>query len=261
MPGRSTVRPAMSDFVAWCAGGSAMKLTSADDALSALGRWRNAAVIFGIRVRSAAADVATDLRHRADRSGVPLARLPLPPDQPAPHRYLRYLGRRSSRALRARLRSGAGGRGRRHRGLDHADRRSRHRHRGRWPARRPDRRAVLGHLLASPPQQSGEIVGINVAAEEITERKRAEAALRASERQFHTLAHSIPQLVWMADAKARSTGSTITGTSTRAGLPEKSTRMAGTRFSASAGARRLKTETRSRRSCRCWDRTESIARS
>ena len=48
---------------------------------------------------------------------------------------------------------------------------------------------------------SGEIVGINVAAEEITERKRAEAALRASERQFHTLAHSIPQLVWMADAK------------------------------------------------------------
>jgi PAS domain S-box-containing protein len=46
----------------------------------------------------------------------------------------------------------------------------------------------------------GEIVGVNVAAEEITERKRAEAALRASERQFHTLADSIPQLVWMADA-------------------------------------------------------------
>jgi PAS domain S-box-containing protein len=46
----------------------------------------------------------------------------------------------------------------------------------------------------------GEIVGINVAAEEITERKRAEAALRASERQFHTLADSIPQLVWMAHA-------------------------------------------------------------
>jgi len=47
----------------------------------------------------------------------------------------------------------------------------------------------------------GEIVGINVAAEEITERKRAEAALKASERQFHTLADCIPQLVWMADAK------------------------------------------------------------
>jgi len=53
------------------------------------------------------------------------------------------------------------------------------------------------HPLRSP---SGEIVGINVAAEEITERKRAEAALQASERQFHTLADSIPQLVWLADA-------------------------------------------------------------
>jgi PAS domain S-box-containing protein len=46
---------------------------------------------------------------------------------------------------------------------------------------------------------SGEIVGVNVAAEEITERKRAEAALQASEHQFHTLADSIPQLVWMAE--------------------------------------------------------------
>ena len=53
------------------------------------------------------------------------------------------------------------------------------------------------HPLRSP---TGEIVGVNVAAEEITERKRAEAALQASERQFHTLADSIPQLVWMADA-------------------------------------------------------------
>src|SRR5712664_128519 len=47
---------------------------------------------------------------------------------------------------------------------------------------------------------AGDIVGVNVAAEEITERKRAQAALQASERQFHTLADCIPQLVWMADA-------------------------------------------------------------
>ena len=53
------------------------------------------------------------------------------------------------------------------------------------------------HPLRGP---TGEIVGVNVAAEEITERKRAEAALQASERQFHTLADSIPQLVWMAEA-------------------------------------------------------------
>jgi PAS domain S-box-containing protein len=48
--------------------------------------------------------------------------------------------------------------------------------------------------------RDGKIVGVNVAAEEITERKRVEAALLASERQFHTLADSIPQLVWMAGA-------------------------------------------------------------
>jgi PAS domain S-box-containing protein len=48
-----------------------------------------------------------------------------------------------------------------------------------------------------------EIVGVNVAAEEITERKRAEAALRASEQQFRTLADSIPQLVWMSEADGR----------------------------------------------------------
>jgi PAS domain S-box-containing protein len=53
------------------------------------------------------------------------------------------------------------------------------------------------HPLRSP---TGEIVGVNVAAEEVTERKRAEAALQASERQFHTLADSIPQLVWMAES-------------------------------------------------------------
>jgi PAS domain S-box-containing protein len=39
------------------------------------------------------------------------------------------------------------------------------------------------HPLRNP---SGEIVGINVAAEEITERKRAEAALRASEREIRS---------------------------------------------------------------------------
>src|SRR5258706_8365079 len=50
---------------------------------------------------------------------------------------------------------------------------------------------------------TGEIVGVNVAAEEITDRKNAEAALKASELQFHTLADSIPQLVWMAETGGR----------------------------------------------------------
>jgi len=39
------------------------------------------------------------------------------------------------------------------------------------------------HPLRSP---SGEIIGVNVAAEEVTERKRAEAALRASERELRS---------------------------------------------------------------------------
>ena len=52
-------------------------------------------------------------------------------------------------------------------------------------------------------EPGGDIIGVNVAAEEITERKRAETAVRDSERQFHTLADSIPQLVWMANADGR----------------------------------------------------------
>lgn len=52
------------------------------------------------------------------------------------------------------------------------------------------------HPLRGP---RNEIIGINVAAEEVTERKRAETAIHASERQFHTLADAIPQLVWMTD--------------------------------------------------------------
>lgn len=51
--------------------------------------------------------------------------------------------------------------------------------------------------------QLGTIVGVNVAAEEITERKYAEATLRESEQQFHSLSDSIPQLVWMADGAGR----------------------------------------------------------
>ena len=55
--------------------------------------------------------------------------------------------------------------------------------------------------------RKGEIVGVNVAAEEVTERKRAEAvlaandkALRESELRFRELANNISQFAWTADA-------------------------------------------------------------
>jgi PAS domain S-box-containing protein len=59
------------------------------------------------------------------------------------------------------------------------------------------------HPLKSP---DGSIVGVNVVAEEITERKRAEAvltaneiALRESEMRFRELADNISQFAWTAD--------------------------------------------------------------
>jgi signal transduction histidine kinase len=112
--------------------------------------------------------------------------LPLSPDQPAPDRDLRHLGRGSFGTLGAGLRSGSGRSGRRHRPFDHGDRRAGDGHRGCGP--RADQIGerfwiTYWHPLRSP---SGEIVGINVAAEEITERKRAEAALQASEREIRS---------------------------------------------------------------------------
>src|SRR5215471_9745535 len=47
---------------------------------------------------------------------------------------------------------------------------------------------------------AGEIGGIVIFSEDITARKRAEEALRESERQLRTLADTVPQLVWMAEA-------------------------------------------------------------
>lgn len=44
----------------------------------------------------------------------------------------------------------------------------------------------------------GQVTGINVVVEDITERKQVEASLRESEARFRQLADSMPQLVWTA---------------------------------------------------------------
>ena len=46
----------------------------------------------------------------------------------------------------------------------------------------------------------GEVGGIVIFAENITERKQAETALRESEAQFRLLANTVPQLIWTAKA-------------------------------------------------------------
>jgi PAS domain S-box-containing protein len=51
--------------------------------------------------------------------------------------------------------------------------------------------------------RDGSILGINISAEEITERKRTEAALAANETKFHELADNMSQLAWTADALGR----------------------------------------------------------
>jgi PAS domain S-box-containing protein len=52
---------------------------------------------------------------------------------------------------------------------------------------------------------AGSILGINVVAEEITERKRAEAALAESEARFRELADNMSQFAWTTDAIGRRT--------------------------------------------------------
>jgi PAS domain S-box-containing protein len=47
---------------------------------------------------------------------------------------------------------------------------------------------------------AGQPIGLATVSRNITERKRAEEALRESEQQFRTLANAIPQLCWMANA-------------------------------------------------------------
>lgn len=57
-------------------------------------------------------------------------------------------------------------------------------------------------LVSYYPQRGtdGEVRGVNVMVQEITERKRTEAALRDKEQQLRQLSDSLPQFIWMFNA-------------------------------------------------------------
>ena len=65
---------------------------------------------------------------------------------------------------------------------------------------RKDGTSVPVEYAARPIYLDGDIFGSIITMRDITDRRRTEAALRDSEEQFRTLAESVPQLVWMADA-------------------------------------------------------------
>ena len=61
---------------------------------------------------------------------------------------------------------------------------------------------IAGGRQARNPQSGPRMAGI---VQDITDRKRAEAALVASEREFHELAEAMPQIVWACDAQGQFT--------------------------------------------------------
>jgi PAS domain S-box-containing protein len=66
--------------------------------------------------------------------------------------------------------------------------------------RRKDGRLINISLTVSPIRdEAGQIIGASKIARDITEVKRAEAALRASEERFRNLANAVPDFVWTAD--------------------------------------------------------------
>ena len=53
--------------------------------------------------------------------------------------------------------------------------------------------------------ETGAVVGVVVRASDVTERKRAEGALRESEQDFRVLAEAVPQIVWTTDPDGKNT--------------------------------------------------------
>jgi PAS domain S-box-containing protein len=81
---------------------------------------------------------------------------------------------------------------------------------GRWQAETRFRHFQTGksipvdyHVFPITDPQSGEVVALATATRDISERKKAEAALRKSEEQYRVLAELSPQALWTADRQGR----------------------------------------------------------
>jgi PAS domain S-box-containing protein len=67
-----------------------------------------------------------------------------------------------------------------------------------WPAGSGQTRYRLGSYFPVRPAGGGAPLGLGLVVQDVTERKRLEAALAAREEQFRTLAEAMPQMVWTA---------------------------------------------------------------
>jgi PAS domain S-box-containing protein len=73
--------------------------------------------------------------------------------------------------------------------------------RGQWRYLRPDGTSCwVEHVCQPIYGEKGEFLGIRGSNRDITERVKAEEAMRGSEARFRALAESMPQIVWSADA-------------------------------------------------------------
>ena len=70
----------------------------------------------------------------------------------------------------------------------------------RWHLRKDGARVFIEGTVRALRGAGGEVRGFLKIGQDVTERRRAEEALRESEARFRHMADSAPALIWMTDA-------------------------------------------------------------